>query len=474
MQNNKLEGALQENILTLLVFNEEVIDIVINNVTVDLFSGAPYRAIAEQAINYYREFKKPIGEHLSDTLEHILTGSDVDKATLYKTILINLFKSKDSVNQEYVVQTLTSFLRQQNLIKVIKKAADLTLNGHLEDAEAEITSFNSNVELEAFDTGVNFEDLSTLKFFNKEKVVQEFSSGVEMLDKLGAYPGRKKLYTLMGYTKQGKSWFCVQLGKEAALRGQKVLHVTLEMSEEEVEERYLMAFLAMSQEDVIMQLPFFKRDEDGNCIGVDDRTITSKISIDQKDINDVVTKKLKAIGGLPLRVKAFPQASLTIPKLKGFIETLIYNNFTPDIIIIDSPDLMDISPKNFRMELMAINKQLKGISQEYNLAMVVLYQTNKEGKHKIWIDEGSAAEDFSIAKISDILVTLNRSKWEIQKNLARLLIALQRGKSSKVDKVMIVQNYDLGQFCTDSIIMNKDLREMVSDGNKDLKLENET
>jgi replicative DNA helicase len=469
MHNNRLEGALQENILTLLVYNKDVVDVIINNVPVELFSSTPYRDIAEQAVNFYREYKHPISDHLPDTLEHILNGADKEKGELYKNIIIKLFNSKDSVNSDFVMDTLSSFIRQQNLISSIKKSSKLVLSGKLDEAENEILALSRNNELTTFDAGVNFDDLSTLKFFNKEKIEQEFSSGIEALDRLGAYPSRKQLFTLMAMTNVGKSFGAVQIGKHAVMRKQKVVHITLEMPEEEVEERYLSAFFAIAKEETITELPVFEKNADGVCVGLDSRTLQAKLRYNLPDIEEVVTKRLKGMNGIPLRVKGFPSASLTIAKLKGYIENLIYTGFTPDMIIIDSPDLMDISPANYRMELGMIWKKLRGMADEYNVAMICLLQSNKLGKHQFWLDETNAAEDFSIARISDIIITLNRTRWEEEMNFARCLIAKHRTRSKKVNKIMIIQNYEMGQFCIDSVIMNKDLRKQVVEGNRELK-----
>jgi replicative DNA helicase len=469
MHNNRLEGALQENILTLLVYNKDVINVIINNVPISLFSSTPYKDIAEQAVNYYREYKVPIADHLPDTLEHILNGPDIDKGELYKNIIIKLYNSKDSVNKDYVIDTLYKFVKRQNLIKSIQKAGKLVLKGHVDEAEDEILSVTKNTELTTFDAGVNFDDISTLHFFNKKTIEQEFSSGIEALDKLGAYPARKGLYTIMALTNVGKSFAAIHIGKQAVLQKHKVLHVTLEMPEEQVEERYLSTLFAISREHDILELPVFERDNNNNCIDVNSRTLETKIAFTDANINEVITNNLKSMGSIPLRIKGFPSAHLTIQKLKGYIENLIYSGFTPDMIIVDSPDLMDIDPKNVRMETSILWKRLRGMADEYNVAIITLLQSNKIGKDKLWIDETNAAEDFSTARISDIIITVNRTKWEEEKNFARLLIAKHRTRSKKIDKVMIVQNYDMGQFCIDSIVMNKDLKQLVVDGNKEIK-----
>ena len=87
-----ISSSLQENLLTLLTFDKKACPLIINNTSVELFDSSYYREIYTQAVNYYIEFKAPVGEHLPDCLEHILHGKDKRKSETYEDIIRNIYE----------------------------------------------------------------------------------------------------------------------------------------------------------------------------------------------------------------------------------------------------------------------------------------------------------------------------------------------------------------------------------------------
>ena len=64
-----ISGALQENILVLLCFDDESAPLIVNSVDIGLFESEPYKEIARQAVGYYNQFSETPKEHLADLLE---------------------------------------------------------------------------------------------------------------------------------------------------------------------------------------------------------------------------------------------------------------------------------------------------------------------------------------------------------------------------------------------------------------------
>lgn len=122
---DKFSSALQENVLSLLVFDKKSIPLILNSVKVDLFESFIFRDIASKAISFYKEFKKPIAEHLPDTLEHVLGGKDRSKSELYKEVIKQLYETKDTVKRDFVISQLNKFIREQSLKLGIIETASL-------------------------------------------------------------------------------------------------------------------------------------------------------------------------------------------------------------------------------------------------------------------------------------------------------------------------------------------------------------
>jgi replicative DNA helicase len=452
---NKLGGALQENIITLAVFDKKAISLIMTNVKIEMFDSSVYKDILEQAFNYYREFKRPIKEHLPDTLDHILRGDDESKAELYKDVIQNIYDAKDDINSEYVLKELSKFVRQKQLLKTIKHSAELLHEGKLDEAEVIIRN-NKASELNLFDPGVSLANYDELFKF-MEYIIPEFSTGIKALDDLYIAPTRKELFTIVGLTGRGKSWFGIHIGKTALKHRKKVLHITLEMPRERVIQRYLQAFFAISNREVKeIYIPIFEKGTDGYFCSGNFKKIKPKLTFDQPNIKGEVIKRLDKLKKLTknLRVQFFPSTTLSMSMLRAYIENLIYlDNFMPDIIVLDYPDLMKLDVNNLRIETGQIYRQLRGIAGEYNLAMVVMSQANQTAKRVKWITD-EFNEDSSKGHTNDNVVTFNQSDEEALRNLARLFVSKARNESRQFNKIAISQNYKMGQFCLDSIMMN--------------------
>lgn len=451
MKNESLPNSLQENILTLLVTDIKSLPLLVNSVGIELFESFVFRDIATQAVAYYHEFKKPIGAHLVDVLEHILKGKDKGKASIYSDVIENVYVGKKSVNSEFVIKRLNKFVSQQNLKIGVLKAAELLDHGKVDEAEMVLRK-NMKKQLSIFDPGTFLSDTKkVLRFL--DSVDNFIPTGIKELDYLGICPAPKELFTFAGLSGVGKTWFFIHIAKVALLLRKKVLHITLEMSEERVLQRYAQNLFGFAKRSDENRVPHFKRDELGRFYSLDYDMIKPNGIFSDKNARKVLEKKFKSLRNPQVYVKDFPTNSLSLNELKAYLENLIeFCNFHPDIILIDEPDLMAIDKSNFRLDIRNNYFDLRGLAGEYNTAVTVVSQISKGGKSVKWIDDRYLAEDYNKMRISDNLVTYNQTNEEKQINLARLLVV--KGRNDRAgDKILISQNYATGQFCLDSVRM---------------------
>ena len=97
--DERLSGALQENILVVLCFDAKHAVIARGALSPQLFESAVYREVAGIAIDYLDQYRQPVGEHLADHLEHILKGEDTRKAASYEQLLVHAPTGQDQGNQ---------------------------------------------------------------------------------------------------------------------------------------------------------------------------------------------------------------------------------------------------------------------------------------------------------------------------------------------------------------------------------------
>ena len=128
----KIDGALQEKILTVLCFgNKDSIDKIIATVPVSLFGSDDYRTIAERAIKHYKKYGEAAGDHLPDLFEDLLsTGKP--KAKLYYGLLHDLHDLGKTINSTFVLDSLQTFVQNQTLQLAITNAAEELKKGHLD------------------------------------------------------------------------------------------------------------------------------------------------------------------------------------------------------------------------------------------------------------------------------------------------------------------------------------------------------
>jgi replicative DNA helicase len=460
--DDKLSGALQENILTLLCFNLEFCKLVRSIVSPNLFESATYRDIADQAIGYIDKFGEPIAEHLPDELEDVLTGKDKKKAQSYQRVLDNLFMAKDSVNVTYTVSKLHDFVRQQNLKGAVVKAVEAIEAGDLNLAEVELNK-GLRSQVNVFELGTNMSDSnSAMDFF--DDMEEGIRTGIVELDKRDIMPHAGELLLVVAPMKKGKSWSLMHMGKFAILQRKTVVHISLEMSEKKVKQRYIQMFYSVSKREAHVKIPLFKTDDLGRLTSIEYEDLT-RPTLNDTDIKKTLTAKVKKdfTKRSTLIIKQFPTKQLTINELNAYLDGLErFHKIVPDMLIIDYPDLMKIDSANLRVETGNIYQELRGIAVKRNCALVTASQGNREAMKAKMVTDSMIAEDISKIATADIVITYSQTEHEKSLGLARLFVSNARNDEDKF-VVLIAQAYAIGQFCLNSTIMLNDYWDIVED-----------
>jgi hypothetical protein len=454
---------LQENILTLLVWDKSTAPLLVSHLKPELFDNVFYRNIAEKCINFYEEYDNVIQEHLPDVLEVEL--EDEKKKGVYERILKNIYDNKETVNKDFVLNKLDEFLRGQQLKIDLKVSADLVISGKIEEAEARL--YNSKkTRVELFDPGVFFgKDLTRTLGFKKSIEDKMIHTGIDYLDLLQHIPTKGEVFTLLGKSGAKKSWFCIYLCKIAMLQRYKVLYVTLELDEDRVLGRTHQAFFGIASrlEDLQKENAVFETDKYGRISNIDFSRLPKLHFMTDKNIIDVLEKKLGKLRSPSLLIKEFPSGSLSINMLDAYLKNLeAYYNWIPDIVILDYLDLMDIDLDKYRIDLGRMFVEFRGMCKKRNFAGVTVAQTNRVAEGVKLITRKHIGEDFSKIKTTDILVTSNQTEFEAEHGLLRLYI--DKGRNGKDgDQILISQNISIGQYCLHSALMSKDYWNIIKE-----------
>jgi len=453
--SDELSRSVQENILTLLCFDDESAPLIISNVESGLFSNLFYRNIARKAIDFYREFGETPKIHIADLLE-IEMDEDVSSRPIYIKILENIFENQDSINKDYALATLEKFIREQTLKLTITKAAAAIQSGKISEAES-ILEQGRRKSATIFDPGTfMFADMNkTFDFFDRFDEDNLIHTGIHQLDAHDICPAPGELFTFLARSGAGKSWFLVHLSKFALMQRKKVLHLSLELSEDRLKGRYFQTMFGILNKQTNQPIlsPVFEVDSHGHFSNINFRELDPQPSLHDGGIITFLKDKLEKLFTPQLVIKEFPTGTLSVERLKTYLDNLEnYFNFIPDIILLDYLDLMEMDSDKLRIDLGQTAIALRGIAGERNVAMVTVAQTNKSAEGKKLLTRKYLAEDFSKVRVSDNLITYTQTREEGKRGLARLFVDKARNSPGNM-VIHIAQNYSIGQFCSSSALL---------------------
>ncbi len=450
-------SALQENFVVLLSYSDQHCT-TIRNLIEPEFWGGPYREIARRIYEYVDRFKKAPKDHIADLMADKLDAKNQREASLYEDILLSIRDQHETINSEYVMSQLESFIKRQSLRTIaidLAKALQRDTDDSLEEAEALINA-SRHQAASVFDPGLRLSNLDrVLDFLDQD--TQCFPTGIPELDKRGFGPNRKELWLYIAAAKRGKTWMLIQLAKMAVIHRLKVCHISLEMSEDRSAQRYMQAFFALSKRNEKNIVTTFERDQLGRLSGFGEKEIKPRLHMQDPHIRKKLEKRIVKFGSRLLDnilVKQFPTGSLTVRQLEGYLDGLESNErFTPDLLIVDYPDLMKLDKNNYRLAIDEVYKELRGLGVTRNMAVAVVSQSHRSAANAKHVDGSNVAEAYSKVAHADIVITYNQTTAEKSLNLARLYVANGRNDEDKIT-IVISQNYAMGTFVVDSVLMS--------------------
>lgn len=223
----------------------------------------------------------------------------------------------------------------------------------------------------------------------------------------------KTLGVVLAPTNKGKSHILVHIGGSAIVesdRKERVLHVTLELPQEYVEDRYDSWFSRVSINDLEVKAPGVEK---------------SMLTFAQKY-------------GDCLRVKEFPSGTLTVPALKAYIRQLERTGFYPTMVIVDYADEMADATPHMKVGdtyLLQGNifRGLRGLAGELKIPFWTATQTNKGALKLELIDLDSIGESYAKAKIADLVIAWCQTPEEEKLGKGRVYLCKSRLGPTKIE-----------------------------------------
>lgn len=186
-----------------------------------------------------------------------------------------------------------------------------------------------------------------------------------------------RLITIAGRPGTGKSAYALQIGLSVAKRKHKVLYISLEMLGTEL------AMRVFSTDTGISTIAM----ANGKTTGEELHTITLSASSRKSD-NLLVTNKGRNIS----------EVKRQISKIK------------PELLIVDSINLMQGKGESERIRLTGITRELKQLALQYRIPIIMLAQLNREAEGQVIPSLNLLKDSGSIEEDSDVVILLAEIK----------------------------------------------------------------
>lgn len=420
MASNKSTNVLSEEFLMDLfrtcMNDSYILSVVYSNLKSEHLPDRDSIALFKALKRYYGEYKRV------PSFSAIREAVSGNKNAIH--LLNDIYESTDGLDTKECIKLIEEYLKRVNFQKAYKMAGEAYNKDGYEEASKILTEYTdwarafSLSDAEYTNIVTTFADRFQKNRMKtnaqgKNRAITRFY--IDELDvRNGGRDLRTQLTCFLAPTGVGKTHAARWVGRNACLDGFNVLHIQLEGSRDEVENAYSASLVTCNT----------FRYEHG--------------TLRDSDL-DRMLKEIENISG-KLYVRSYPKFNShvsTIQIKEAIAEFKERYNIRPDIIIIDSMDLLtDASGRKYgengeRHRRIAVANDLKDIAADENVWMVVTYQSTIESQdwlndEKNVLSEYNTAEAKGLARPMTHLITLNQSANERREHTMRINVAKSR------------------------------------------------
>ena len=438
--NETLSDDIQNGILFLILTDLKFLIICRNKINPDIFKSSIQKQICKISFDFYDKYGVTIGEKAD---EIILTNFPENEQTIIIAYLNKLFS--EVYIKEYIFDKLDLFLRKRLWEKTLIESVELLDNNDIDGIEERVKKLL--LDKMGYSNTVNLLEEDLKGFYNDEYNGEICCpTGIKALDLIIGGLKRKELSVIVAPLNVGKSFFFIFLGSKALLYSKDILYITTEMSEHQVKSRFFQRFSGVTNKPM-EELEIWSGKE--------------KIRFKPDHLGNVnkVKKSLKAMRsfGGSLFLKEFPDKTLSIRKLENLISDLeLAHGKSPDIILVDGLQGLKYN-ENKRGDdwkaLEELSHELRRIAMEKNIAVVTSTHSQRAAIGNKIIQSKDIRGSIDILNVCDLAISINQTNEELLLNQARLFVMRSRS-SKKWAQIRIYTNFDMGNFCTFSELMD--------------------
>jgi len=400
----QFQDSIQRGIIYLSKTDESFLLQVMPMVRDEYFEFPSHQKMFAVIIQFFLNYKKlPTDDQLLEETKKVMASNELFGDYRDELEAINNLDEKSIDNQEYYLDLVEEFAKEQAVKDAILKSVDHLKKKNFDAIEDEVRSafsVNRNVDL-----GTNY--FSGIKErwerLNSQQLVPKFRTPFETLNEaLDGGLAHKEMAMVVAPPGVGKSLFLANQAARSVLDGHNVLYVSLEMAEDRVAQRLDSIFTRIQQSELS------NRVED-----IEERL-------------EIISKQWEDRG--KLMVKEFPTKRLSVTGLRAFLNQLKnYEDFSPDVLIVDYLELMKTDKEMAEYQGQErLAQELRGVASEYGCLVWTATQTNREGKKVNIITDAELADSYGKIRVCDLVFSINQTEQEFDKGAARLYLMKSR------------------------------------------------
>lgn len=394
MTQEKLTGyghAFQVKVIYALLNDKTFLQNISDLLIPEFFENQAHKWAIDYTLKYFQKYHThPTPEVLK--VEMKKESNEVLRVAIREELKQIYNSENDDI--EYIKEEFFNFCKNQRLKEALLKSVDLLQAGEYDD----IRRLIDNAIKAGSDRNVGHEYSKDVETRFREETRNAIKFPWEVLNNItdGGY-GAGDLVIFFAGPGAGKSWVVCAMGAEAAKKGKKVLHYTLELSDTYIGKRY----------DAIMS-------------GIDFK----KLKYHRKE----VMKSLEDMEG-EIIIKEYSPKRASLDTIEMHIRQLKnIADFEPDMVIIDYPDLLRPSKlrKEAREETDDIYTEIKGLAKELKIPFICPSQINRAGAKDDVIEADKISGSYGKIMIADIGISLSRKRKDKVNGTGRFHIMKNR------------------------------------------------
>lgn len=440
----RVDISIESRILGNLITSGELLGKVRGIVDPALFESSTARIVGSWVLDYFDRIGEAPGPAISDI--YLARRGELSEADskLVGAFLKNCSASWKPTNIKYAEDMAANFFQANSFRQLVKNLEAKASTGNVEGGQRLIAEY---VKPEI----VHSKSIDPLKgaaairhaFQNEDEELFSLRGGLNRL--VGGPLCRGELVSFLAPPKAGKTWWMIDSAITSMTRGLKTLFVSLEMTEDQVMRRFWQSLAGASRFGENSPGSAFVQNGEKWDLVQGERT-TNRVDLTDEGIA-AVQKIYRETGG-ELKIRCYPPRTLTLQKLKSELKVLeVFENFVPDVIVIDYADIMALPPgKERRLQLDELWLGLRNISLGMNNLVITASQTNREtigGKRDA--DETNTAECASKVNHVTRMITINRGPKDKKMGIYRMSCQTMRDGRECYEQLVVCYCLEIGR-----------------------------